>query len=104
MMYARMPELDPAERLAHLPVIVPSSVRTVPQFAGDADITRFVITSLEGRPVFRVAAQGRTQMSYADSGDAVTAVDRQHALRIAREFAGRDPVRFDARLTDADQW
>ncbi len=30
MMYARMPELDPQERLARLPAINPASIRVMP--------------------------------------------------------------------------
>jgi hypothetical protein len=100
MMYAGMPALDPVERLARLPAINPQSLRVPPPPAQGA---RLSIASLEGRPVYRVTG-ARTQFAFADTGDAVPPVDREQALRIARAFAGPPSVRYDVRLTDADQW
>ncbi len=105
MMYARMPELDPQERLVRLPVINPASIRVMPPAAADADITRLTIGTLEGRPVVRLTERGRTQLSFADTGDAVPAVDANQALRIARAFEGGiSNLHYDSRLIDADQW
>jgi hypothetical protein len=105
MMYARMPELDPAERLARLAPINFASVRVAP---GDvvAEASRFTLTTFEGRPVYRIAA-GRTQyVVFADTGEALAPVTPERALRLGRAFVGGDPakVRYDARLEDADQW
>lgn len=100
MVYARLPELDPVERLARLPALVPATVRVAPPAA-----ERLSITSLEGRPVFRVTAGGRTTHLFADTGDPVPKVDADQARRIAGAFlGGHVAVRYDARLTDADQW
>ncbi len=53
----------------------------------------------------RVTAGGRTQLSFADTGDAVPPVDADQALRIARAFEGGiSNLRYDSRLIDADQW
>lgn len=105
MMYARLPELDPAERLARLPSINPASLRMPPAAAGDGDMTRLVLSTIEGRPVYRVTAQGSSQLRFADTGDTVPIVDGEQALRIARAFeGGYHQVRYDTRLTDADQW
>lgn len=114
MIYARMPALDPAERLARLPAINPGSIRVAPldepAWSGSSrrdsiDVSRVSITSLEGRPVYRIAAAGRTSYVFADTGDDVPPVDADQALRIARAFAGGHAgVRYDARLVDADQW
>lgn len=104
MMYARMPELGTAERLARLPFIKPATIRFAPPSPG-ADISRLVIGTLETRPVYRVTADGRTRSVFADTGDAVPAVDVEQAMRIARRFqGGTHDVRYDARITDADQW
>ena len=93
------------ERLARLPAINPAFIRAMPPAPAEGDITRLTIGTLEGRPVFRVTARGRTELSFADTGDAVPAVDADQALRIARAFdGGINDVRYDARLTDADQW
>jgi hypothetical protein len=105
MMYARMPELGAAERLARLTAINSSFIRTLPPAPADGEITRLGIGTLEGRPVFRVTGGGRTELSFADTGDPVPAVDAEQALRIARAFvSGVNAVRYDARLADADQW
>jgi hypothetical protein len=105
MMYARMPELGAAERLARLTSINASFIRALPPAPAEADITRISLSTLEGRPVFRVIAGGRTALSFADTGDPVPAVDAEQALRIAGAFvSGVNAVRYDARLTDADQW
>src|SRR4051812_15704041 len=66
MMYARMPELDPNERLAHLPGIQHASIQLLPPAPANAEITRLSVTTLEGRSIFRVTAQGKTQLWFAD--------------------------------------
>jgi hypothetical protein len=105
MMYARMPELKTAERLARLTAINPSFIRTPPKPAVEGEIARLTITTLEGRPVYRMTARGRTENRFADTGDPAPIVDREHALRIARAFdGGLNTLRYDTRLTDADQW
>jgi hypothetical protein len=105
MMYARMPGLGASERLARLTAIQPALIRTPPPVPSHGEITRIVISTLEGRPVYRVTAQGRTDIAFADSGDKVPAVDAEQALRIARTFdGGHREVRYEARLADADQW
>lgn len=103
MMYARMPALDPVERLARLPAIAPASIRVDPPPV-DGEITRVSIGSIEGRPVYRISTDGGTRRAFADTGDDVPAVDGDQALRIARAFVGVGAVRYDARLTDSDQW
>ena len=105
MMYVRMPELDPQERLTRLPVINPASIRVMPPAAANGDISRLTIGTLEGRPVVRVTDGGGTRLSFADTGDAVPAVDADQALRIARAFEGGiSNLHYDTRLIDADQW
>jgi len=105
MMYARMPVLDPIERLTRLPAINPATIRVMPPATGDGGITRLTMGTLEGRPIVRVAAGGRTALTFADTGDRVPLVDAEQALRVARAFnGGVNHIRYDARLTDADQW
>lgn len=105
MMYARMPALGAGERLSRLPAIDPSTLRMMPIAAGSDGLARLQLTTLEGRPVFRVTAKGQTHLIYGDSGDAVPAVSAEQAIRIARAFVGGiHEVRYDARLVDADQW
>lgn len=105
MMYARMPALENTERLARLDAINPATVRAAPPAPGDGEITRLIINTIETRPVFRITAKGRTQSVFADTGDAVPAVDAEQAVRIAEKFLnGQAKLRYDQRLTDADQW
>jgi hypothetical protein len=103
MMYARLPALERAERLARALAIAPATIRVDPPVL-NGEITSMSIRSLEGRPVYRITANGADHVAFADSGGAVPDVDRDQALRIARAFAGVGEVRYDARLTDADQW
>lgn len=101
MVYARMPALDPVERLARLPAINPQSIRVPPPpLPPDG---RLSVTSLEGRPVYRIGGAS-IEFVFADTGDVVPAVDREQALRIARAFVGPPAVRYETRLSDADQW
>jgi hypothetical protein len=105
MMYARMPELSTSERLARMTAINPSTLRVMPPLPQGGEITRLVLSTLEGRPIERVSASGKTQIFFADTGDVVPTVDAEQALRIARSFVGgTHSVRYDGRLTDADQW
>jgi hypothetical protein len=105
MMYARMPELEPDERLSRLPAINPASIRVMPQTAADGDTMRLTMSTIEGRPVFRIGARGGAESWFADTGDRVPMVDAEQAIRIAGAFTGGiNTIRHDARLTDADQW
>jgi hypothetical protein len=105
MMYARMPALGTAERLARLPAIDPAFIGALPPAPAEGDITRLAIGTLEGRPVFRVTALGRTRFWFGDTGDVVPAVDADQALRIVQRFeGGANRVHYETRLTDADQW
>lgn len=103
MIYARMPELDPAERLARLAPITFTAIRTAPG-AVAADASRFTISTLDGRPVYRVTTGGAQQTTFADTGAVLEPLTAGRALEIARTFAGPAAVRHDGRLEDADQW
>jgi hypothetical protein len=103
MIYARMPALDPIERLARLPAISPASIRVDPP-APEGEVSRFTIGTLEGRPVYKMTTGGRTRLIFADSGDEVPPVDSAQALRVARAFVASGAVRYDAKLSDVDQW
>jgi len=87
MIYARMPVLDPAERLARLAPIAPTTVRTAPG-AVAAEASRFTISTLDGRPVYRVTNGGVQQTTFADTGEALELLTADRALQIARAFAG----------------
>ncbi len=103
MIYARMPVLDPAERLARLEAITFAAVRMAPG-AVAAEASRFTITTLNGRPVYRVTTGRSQQTTFADTGEALEPLTADRALQIGRVFAGPAAVRYDGRLEDADQW
>lgn len=105
MIYARMPELEPSERLARLPAINPASIRVMPHASADSGTTRVTMSTIEARPIVRIAARGGVESWFADTGGRVPVVDAEQAIRIARAFnGGVNNIRYDARLTDADQW
>jgi len=121
MMYARMPSLDPGERLNRLPPLDLDSVQVDPAQAAaaarlDADDLSAVQVRLGmagERPVYRLrTARGWTAV-YADSGSPLLQVSEEQALGIASSyFAGKDPsapppdpsLTYDAYLTRPDQW
>jgi hypothetical protein len=105
MMYARMPELDPAEQLARLPAIDVASIRVAPA-AIAPDAARVTITSFNGRPVYRVAGPGGPRTIFADTGKVLEPLNADRALEIAGAFAGSpaSAIRYETRLEDADQW
>lgn len=104
MMYARMPELTPAERLARLSPIDFATVRVEPGAVAE-EASRFTITTFDGRPVYRVTSAGRSQTIFADTGELLAPLTGDRAVQIARDFAGSAAeVLHEARLEDADQW
>ena len=103
MMYARMPALDPLERLARMPALAARSIRVAPGDAATA--SRLTLQTLEGRPVYQIVDGGRARYLFADTGDTAPPIDAEQALRIARAFAGGHiNASYDAQLLDADQW
>ena len=104
MMYARMPALDGAERLAHLPAIAAALLRVAP--AADGNVSRLTIAMLGDRPVYRLLEGRRWRTIYADDGKEVGELSRDAALAIVAAFAPdhRASLRYDEHLTDADQW
>ena len=105
MIFARMPDLNQAERVARLAPIDPASIRIAPGAVAD-EAARLTLTTLEDRPVYRVIA-GRSQPTvFADTGEVLPPLSADRAVAIARAFAGNDrfDVHYDQRLVDADQW
>ena len=105
MMYARMPVLDSAERIARLPPVQVSALAVAPESAAPG-ATRLTISTLGSRPVYRVIAAGQARTIFADTGETLPPVSAERAVEIARTFSNGDgaAVRYDARLEDADQW
>jgi len=103
MVYARMPVLDPAERLAALSPIDFASVRVAPGVAGTGT-SQFTLTTFAGRPVYRTVTAGVRQTIFADTGEVLAPLTGADAILAAIPFVERATIRHDARLEDADQW
>ena len=121
MMYARMPAVDPGERLNRLPPLDLDSVQVGPAQAAaaarlDADALSTVQVRLGmagDRPIYRFrTARGWTAV-YADTGSPLLQVSEGQALGIVSSWvAGNDRSEppseaspaYDAYLTRPDQW
>ncbi len=109
MMYAGMPVLSTEERLTRLATLDLSLARVdVGSAAARLGVSpeRILIGMLGNRPVYRfTGAEGWTTV-YADTGDVLDALDAGETLSIVRRFAPEHAgtVRYDARLTEPDQW
>jgi hypothetical protein len=120
MMYARMPGLDPADRLRRLPDLDLSSVRVTPSRATEAivageaaatpaagaPIERVRIGMIGERPVYRFFAAGAWTTVFADDGGTLRRIDPDAALALARrhhvEHAAT--MRHERVLDGPDQW
>ena len=108
MMYARMPVLLDEERLARAAPLDLSRATIPPAQAAELvglGVERIQAGMLGGRPVYRFG--GREQyIVYADTGDFFGGLERTRAEWAARRFAPghQGPFRYDAYLTQADQW
>ena len=109
MLYARMPALDPPQRLLRLPPLDLSSVRVPPAEAASRDglePDRLRVGMLGSRPVYRFAQAGSWSTVFADDGRLLLGLSDAEALRLV---TGYDPVcartaTHDRLLTVPDQW
>ena len=109
LMYAGMPALDPAERLARAPAVDLSAARLdVGEAAVRAGFTpaRILVGMHGDRPVYRFAGGGGWTTIYADTGETAGGLGPEQALEVARRFMPEHAAtaRYDARLTAPDQW
>ena len=109
LMYAGMPALDPAERLARAPDLDLSAARLdVGEAAVRAGFTpaRILVGMHGDRPVYRFAGGRGWTTIYADTGETAGGLGPGQAVEVARRFAPEHAagVRYDARLTAPDQW
>src|SRR6476620_4273983 len=104
LMYAGMPRLDPAERLARRPsldfsraMVAPSDVAR----AAGGQAEGLQLTTVAGRPVYKLRVHGRTVAFYADDGQAVAPFSVEDAINEARAFAPADAstIHFEQTLT-----
>ncbi len=111
MVYKRMPEYSPEERLARMSAIDTAGIRVTPAQAleaagfGEAP-RRALLTSFRGRPAYRFFVDAGSSTVFADDGSFVDVVDRDTALSIAAaafpEHSGS--ARYLEGLEQPDQW
>jgi hypothetical protein len=109
LMYAGMPALDDSERAARLPRLDVSSARASVSDAAmytGGSAQRVRIGMFAARPVYRLFAGGRWTTVFADTGTPLDPLTAEQALDEARRFAPEhaSTIRYDARLTEPDQW
>jgi hypothetical protein len=109
MMYARMPRLAPAERLARLAPLNFSSARLSPSDAAQRhhlSPQRVQAGMLLRRPVYRMVDRGRWVVVFADTGERFDAFTLESAQEEARRFAPEHAAatRYDTRIVEPDQW
>lgn len=121
MMYARMPALDPGDRLNRLPPLDLDAMRVGPARAAgaagldaeDLSEVRVHLGMAGDRPVYRfLTARGWTAV-YADTGSPLLQLSEGQALAIASSYQAGDappaatppiPLAYDGYLTRPDQW
>src|SRR5688572_22457735 len=111
MVYKRMPEYSPEERLARMSALDTAAIRVTPaqalEAAGFSEAPRRVLlTTFQGRPAYRFFVDFGSSTVFADDATFVDVVDREGALKIA---AGAFPeaassVRYLEGRDTADQW
>lgn len=105
MVYVRMPELTPRERLAGAAPIDAPAVLVGPgeaqHIAGAAGEATVVLEMLGARPVYRIGTPPVTV--FADTGERLTAVPVAAATATAAAYAGA-PVRHLGAIELPDQW
>jgi hypothetical protein len=109
MMYARMPELTPAERLARsrpldistLRVALPEAASTTPRMPGRARIGM-----LGDRPVYRLFTGGERTAIFGDTGETLEGLTPDQVVGLARGFAPEhtSTIRYVEYLKEPDQW
>ena len=119
MMYARMPALDPGDRLNRLPPLDLDAVRVDPSQAAaaarlDADgpeVHQIRLGMAGERPIYRLRTGAGWSAVYADTGSPMLQLSERQAMAIAASFA-RQPagstmriaLEYDQLLNRPDQW
>jgi hypothetical protein len=112
MMYARMPALDPAERLARARDLAWSAVAVSPVEAArvaeveDQALLGARLGMLGERPVYRFGPGSPVGAVFADTGEALAPFTPDAALETVASLVPEHAatLRYDGRLTEPDQW
>lgn len=119
MMYARMPALEPGDRLHRLRPLDMDAVRVDPAEAaaaagldtGGAETLQLRLGMAGKRPIYRFRTSAGWSAVYADTGSPMLQLSEGQATAIAGQFArqplGGDapaPLSYDGLLARPDQW
>ncbi|HEY7173234.1 MAG TPA: PepSY domain-containing protein [Vicinamibacterales bacterium] len=109
LMYAQMPRLSRAERLARLPRLDFRTASATPLDAAAAvgyGIRTLRLGMFAGRPVYRLAGAEGSATVFADDGSELDPVNATAALAEARTFApeANATIRYDGLVEQPDQW
>jgi hypothetical protein len=109
LMYAQMPRLSTAERLARLPRLDFHTAAVTPLDAAAAvgyGVRTLRLGMFAGRPIYRVAGAEGSATVYADDGTELEPVNEALALAEARTFAPESSamLRYEGLLESPDQW
>lgn len=109
-MYWGMPHLKAEERLMRMRPLDLSTARVTPAEAahsqGLSSPSRVRIAMLGDRPIYRFQSGPEWIAIYADTGELLPAMNAEQATAVMRSFVREhaNTVRYDAYLTDSDQW
>ncbi len=111
MMYARMPVLEPAQRLSRLPALSPDRIALTPAAAwratGQPGVWRqAVLTTITARPAYRfLTPSGEFLVSFADRPDVRTSFTQAEAEASLRTFLPPGQAfQWQPTLHAPDQW
>jgi len=110
MIYARMPELAPHERVDRAQPLDLSTATLSPADAAakhQLAPQRAIVGMLLGRPAYRFQDGSGPVMVFADNGDRFAGFSREDAMReIDRFYPTEVPAipAYEARITEPDQW
>ena len=112
MMYAEMPSLTPEERTGALPPLDAGRINLSPQDAvaraeiGTTPLQSVTLTSLFGRPAYRIRVQGGLVTVFADDGRVAGEFTWEESVPSVRPFlqAAATPWRMVVVLNEPDQW
>jgi hypothetical protein len=114
MMYWGFPEIGAAERLARAEAIDAARIQSIQvspeeayqrlELSGPPERVR--INLLDGRPVYRFHYGADQLAAYADTGEPVSEIEQEQALRIASTWTGQPASAAELQrvLEEADQW
>ena len=110
MMYCEYPVLSTETRLRHLPALHPEEIvidpSTALHVANLSSPDQAVITSLMGRPAYRLHRGNKISTIFADSGIPFSGLSEPIARKIAADWVGLDPANAHLveKQLEEDQW